>query len=154
MQKLWRSELFLATKFEYFVTKMQHHSYASVWELKDAAFNCTQPHFLIEKETMKNLWKAMEDSFIKTRNITYDRLVLFFSKKQESESWESFYGRLIEQAENCSLGDEDITLIRDTLIFNVLDFITHKSSSEKNLTAAEALEMAIHIERIHKTNQR
>ena len=46
----------------------------------------------------------MEDSFIKTRNISNDRFVFFSSKQQKGESVESFYGRLIEQAENCNLG--------------------------------------------------
>ena len=51
----------------------------------------------------------MEDSFIKVRNITYDRFVFYSCKQQKNESVENFYGRLIEQDEKCSLGSEEIT---------------------------------------------
>ena len=58
----------------------------------------------------------------KKRNMVYDRFVFFSSKQQKGEPVEIFHERLIEQAENCSLGDEEITLIRDTFILNMLDF--------------------------------
>ena len=49
----------------------------------------------------------MEDSLTKTRKITYGHFVFFSSEQQKGDSVESVYGRLIEQAENCSLGDEE-----------------------------------------------
>ena len=39
---------------------------------------------------------------------------------------QKFYGRLKEQAENCSLVDDETTPIRDTFILNMLDFDTQK----------------------------
>ena len=89
-------------------------------------FKSKHPHFQIEKEPFKELWQTMDDSFTKIRNITYDGFIFWSSKQQKGKSVESFYGRLIEQAENCSLGDEEITLIRDTFILNILDHDTHK----------------------------
>ena len=83
-------------------------------------------HFQIEKEPFKKLWRTMEESFTKIRNITYDRFVFFRSKQQKGESVESFYGRLIEQAENCSLGNEETTLIGDAFILNMRDNETQK----------------------------
>ena len=68
----------------------------------------------------------MEESFTKDRNITYDRFVFFSSKQQKGESVENFYGRLIVQAEKCSLGDEESTLIRDAFILNMMDNETRK----------------------------
>ena len=62
----------------------------------------------------------MDDSFTKVRNITYDRFVFWSSKQQKGQFVESFYGRLIEQAENYSLGDEENTLISDTIILNMI----------------------------------
>ena len=47
----------------------------------------------------------MDDSFSKIRNIRYDFFVLISSKQQKGESVERFYGRLTEQAQNCSLGN-------------------------------------------------
>ena len=63
------------------------------------------PHFQIEKEPFKELRQPMDDTFTKIKNITYDRFAFFSSKQQKGESVESFYWRLIEQAENCGLGD-------------------------------------------------
>ena len=40
-------------------------------------FRCKHPHFFIEKRPVKELWKVMEDSAIRSRNITYDGFVLF-----------------------------------------------------------------------------
>ena len=53
----------------------------------------------------------MKDSFIKALNITYERFVFFSIKQQKEESVDSFYGRLTEQAKNCSLVDEETILI-------------------------------------------
>ena len=58
----------------------------------------------------------MENSLLKSRNITYDRFVFFSFNQPKGQSVESIYGRLIGQAENCSLGNEETTLIRDTFI--------------------------------------
>ena len=48
----------------------------------------------------------MGGSVIKTRNITYDRFVSS-SEKQKGKYVQSFYGRLLDQSENCSLEDKD-----------------------------------------------
>ena len=45
-------------------------------------------------------------------------------RKEKAESVESLYEHLIEQAENCSLGIEENTLIRDTFILNMQDHDT------------------------------
>ena len=68
----------------------------------------------------------MEDSFTKVRNITYIRFVFYSCKQQKGESVESFYGRLIEQSENCSLGSDETSLIRDTFLLNMTDHETQK----------------------------
>ena len=83
-------------------------------------FKSKYPHFQIEKQPFKDLWQAMEDSFTKVRNITYDRFVFYSCKQQKGESVENFYGRLIELAENCTLVSEETTLIRDAFILNML----------------------------------
>ena len=44
-------------------------------------FKSKHPPFLIEKQPFKELWQAMEESFTKMQNITYDRFV-FYSCKQ------------------------------------------------------------------------
>ena len=88
--------------------------YLSIGTEWQRIFKSKHPHFQIEKQTFKELWQAMEDSFTKVRNITYDRFVFYSCKQQKGESVESVYGRLIEQAENCSLVSEETTLIYRT----------------------------------------
>ena len=91
------------------------------------SFKSKNPRFLIEKQPFRELWQAMEDSFTKVRNITYDCFVFYCCKQQKSGSVESFYGRLIEQTENCSLGSGETTLIRDAFILNMIDHETQMS---------------------------
>ena len=88
-------------------------------------FKSKYPHFQIQKQPFKDLSQAMDDSFTKIRNITHDRF-FFFSSQQKGVSVENFYGRLIEQEENCSLGDEETTLIRDAFILNMQDHDTQR----------------------------
>ena len=109
-------------------------------------FKSKHPHFQIEKQPFKELWQAMEDSFTKVRNITYDCFVFYSCKQQKSESVESFYGRLIEQAENCSLGSEETSLIRDTFILNMIDHETLKELLKETVEPSKALEIASQME--------
>ena len=88
----------------------------------------------------------MEDSFTKVRNITYDRFVFYSCKQQEIESVESFYRRLIEQAENCGLGNEETSLIRDAFILNIIDHETQKELLKETVEPSKALEIAIQME--------
>ena len=46
-------------------------------------FKSKHPRFQIEKEPFKELWQAMDDSFAKVRNITYDRFLLWSYKQQK-----------------------------------------------------------------------
>ena len=88
----------------------------------------------------------MEESFTKIRNVTYDQFVFFSSKQQKGESVESFYGRLMEQEESCSLGNEDITLIRDAFLLNMMDNETQKELLKETVEPTKALEVAIQME--------
>ena len=120
-------------------------------------FKSKHPHFQIEKQPFKKLWQAMEDSFTKVRNITYDRFDFYSCKQQKGESVERFYGRLIELAENCTLGSEETTLIRDAFIINMIDHETQKELLKETVEPSKALEIAIQMEmgaqNQHKINQ-
>ena len=109
-------------------------------------FKSKDSHFQIEKQPFKELWKAMEDFFTKVRNITYDRFVFYSCKQQKGESVESFYGRLIEPAKNCSPGCEETTLIRDAFILNMIDHETQKELLNEAVEPSKALEIAIQME--------
>ena len=109
-------------------------------------FKSKHSHFLIEKQAIKELWQAGEDSVTKVRNITYDRFVFYSCKQQKGEYVESFYGRPIEQAENCSLGSEETTSIRDAFILNTRDHETQKELLKETVEPSKALEIATQIE--------
>ena len=94
----------------------------------------------------KKLWRVMEDSSTKTRNVTYDRFVFFSSIQQQGESVENFYGRLTEQAADCCLGDEETTRIRDAFIVNMQDHDTQRGLLKETVSPTKALEIAIHLE--------
>ena len=57
-----------------------------------------------------------------------------------------FYGHLIEQAENCSLGDEETTFISRTFKLNMQDVDTQRERLKKTVSPTKALEVAVHIE--------
>ena len=120
-------------------------------------FKSKHPHFQIEKQPFTELWQAMEDSFTKVRNITYDRFVFYSCRQQKRESVEIFYGRLIELAENCTLGSEETTLIRDAFILNLIDHETQKELLKETVEPSKALKIAIQMEmgaqNQHKINQ-
>ena len=121
--------------------------YLSIGTEGPRIFKSKHPHFQIEKQPFRELWQAMEDSFAKVRNITYDRFVFYSCKQQKGESVErSFYGRLIELAENCTLGSEETTLIRDAFILNMIDHETQKELLKETVEPSKALEIAIQIE--------
>ena len=88
----------------------------------------------------------MDDTFTEVRNITYDRYVFWSSKQQKGEFVESFYDGLIEQAENCSLGDEETTLIWDKFILNMLDHDTQNELLKEPVSPTKALQTAIQME--------
>ena len=119
-------------------------------------FKSKYPHFQIEKQLFKDLWRAMEDSFTKVRNITYDRFVFYSYKLQKGESVESFYGRLIELAEDCTLVSEETTLIRNAFLLNMLDHETQKElwQMKETVETTKALEIAIQMEMGAQNQQR
>ena len=74
------------------------------------------PHLKMDTLTTVELWSNMESTFIHQRNITIDRYMLLTTKQSKRESIEHFFGKLMELSENCYLGDQEDTLIRDLLL--------------------------------------
>ena len=120
--------------------------YLSIGTERRRVFKSKNPPFQIEKEPFKELWRKMEESSTKIKNITSDRFVFFSSKQQKGESVESFYRRLIEQAENCSLGNEETTLIRDAFILNMRYNETQKELLKETVGPTKAPEVGIQME--------
>ena len=96
----------------------------------------------------------MEDSFTKVRNIAYDRFIFYSCKQQKGEYVENFYGRLTEQAENCSLRSEETSLIRDAFILNMIDHETQKELLKETVEPSKALEIAIQMKMAAQNKQK
>ena len=110
-----------------------------------------QPRLLIVKEPVKHFWKAMKGSFNQWHNITYYRTVFLPNNREVNLLKVSFYGRLIERVENCSLGDEETTLRRDTFFFNKLEYNKQDKLLRETGAPAKALETAIQMKLVEKT---
>ena len=76
----------------------------------------TNPHLKMDILTTVEVWNIMESTFIRQRNITFDRYMLLTTKQSKQESIEHFFGKLNEFSEDCDLGDQEDTLIRDLFI--------------------------------------
>ena len=66
-------------------------------------FKGKHPYFPIEKELMKELWRVIEDSFKKTRNIIYERFAFSHPNNKEANRLRAFYGRIAKQEEKCGI---------------------------------------------------
>ena len=78
------------------------------------------PHLKMDILTTVEHLKIMESTFVRQRNITFDRYMLLTTKQLKGESIEHFFGKLKEElSENCRLRNLEDTLIRDLFIANM-----------------------------------
>ena len=110
------------------------------------------PHLKMDILTTVELWNIMESTFIRQRNITFDRYMLLTTKQPKGESIEHFFGKLKELSENCDLGNQEDTLIRDLFIANMQDPEIQRELLRETLEPAQALRLAINME-IGQRNQ-
>ena len=104
------------------------------------------PHLKMDILTTAELWNIMEATFIRQRNITFDRYMLPTTKQSKGESIEHFFGKLKELSENCELGSQEDTLIRDLFIANMQDPEIQRKLLRETLEPAQAPRLAINIE--------
>ena len=72
--------------------------------------------------------------------------MLFTTKQSKGESFEHFSGKLKELSENCKLGSQEDTLIRDLFIANVQDPEVQRELLRETLEPPQALRLAINRE--------
>ena len=108
--------------------------------------NYKNPHIMIDTLTTVDLWKIVEEAFIRPRNITFDRHVFQITKQHRGETVEHFYGKLKELTENCDFGNKEETLIRDVFITNLMDPEIQKELLKQTVEPRQALELAINME--------
>ena len=71
------------------------------------------PHTKVENITTKQLWEELELTFIRPRNVTFDRYQLLTRRQQKGETMEQFHSALRSLAEFCQLGAFEDDLLRD-----------------------------------------
>ena len=96
-------------------------------------------HLKMDILTTVELWNIMESTFICQRNITFDGYMLLTTKQSKGESIEHFFGKLKELSENCDLGNQEDTLIRDLFIANMQDPEIQRELLKETLEPAQAL---------------
>ena len=87
---------------------------------------CENPHMMIDALSTAELWKIVEDAFIRPRKNTFDRHIFRITKRLRGEIVEPFPLNLEELSENCDFGNKEETLIRDVFITNLIDPETQK----------------------------
>ena len=97
------------------------------------------PHLEMNILTTVELWQIMENTSIRQRNITFDRYMLLTTKQSKGESIEHFFGKLKELSENCELGNQDDTFIRNLFIANMQRHKIQRELLRETLETAQRL---------------
>ena len=103
-------------------------------------------HLKMDSLTTVELRNIMEATFIRQRNITFDRYMLLTTKQLKGESIEHFFGKRKDLSKNCELGSQEDTLIRDLLIEKLQDTEIQRALLRETLEPAQALRLAINME--------
>ena len=120
--------------------------YLSIGENGHRILSCKNPHIMIDTLSTVDLWKIVEEAFIRPRNITFDRQVFLITKQLRGETIENYYCKLKELAENCDFENKEETLIRDVFITNLKDPEIQKEPLKQTVEPRQALELAINME--------
>ena len=104
------------------------------------------PHTNVENITTLQLWEELELTFIRPRNVTFDRYLLLTRRQQKRETMEQFHSALRSLAEFCQLGALEDDLLRDIFTANMTDPEIQKELLKVTLEPEKALELAISIE--------
>ena len=101
---------------------------------------------VINKKTTIELWKLLELSFFKPRNIMFDRNSFFSREQDKGETFEQYYSILKELAQNCNFANCEETVIRDVFIINIPDSRIQLYLLRETQDPSTALQTAINLE--------
>ena len=101
------------------------------------------PHTNVENITTLQLWEELELTFIRPRNVTFDRYLLLTRRQQTGETTEQFHSDLRSLAEFCQLGALEDDLLRDIFTAKMTDPEIQKELLKVTLEPEKALELAI-----------
>ena len=101
------------------------------------------PHTNVETKSTQNIWEELEITFIRPRNVTFDRCLLLTRRQQRGETMEQFHSALRSLAEHRQLGHLEYELLRDLFTANMIDTEIQKELLKVTLSPEKALEVAI-----------
>ena len=104
------------------------------------------PHTSVETKTTKEIWEELKLTFIRPRNVTFDRYLLLTRQQQREETIEQFHSALRSLAEHCQLGALEEELLRDIFTANMTDHEIQRELLKVTLSPERTLEVAIGIE--------
>ena len=104
------------------------------------------PHTNVENKTTQEIWEELEVTFIRPRNVTFDRYLLLTRKQQRGETMEQFHSALRALAEQRQLAHLEDELLRDIFTANMIDQEIQNELLKTTLTPEKALELAVSIE--------
>ena len=96
----------------------------------------------------------MDIAFIRPRNITFDRYVLFSRKQQKGEKVEQWDSILKELAENCDFENREEVIIRDVFITKMFDDDIMRELLRDTVDPGRALSIAVNMEMGYQNQQR
>ena len=104
------------------------------------------PHLKMDILKTVELWNIMESTFIRQRNIVFDKYMLLTTKQSKREPIEHFFGQLKELSENFDLGNQEDTLIRELFIAYMQDPQIQRELLRETLEPPQAVRLAINVE--------
>ena len=104
------------------------------------------PHLKMDTLTTVELWKIMEDTFIRRRNNTFDRYTLFITQQSNGQLTEHFFAKINKVSENCELVNQEIKMIIDLFIAHMQDSEIQKELLKETIEPSHVLRLAIKIE--------
>ena len=105
------------------------------------------PHTNVETKTTMELWDELEQTFIRPRNVTFDRYLLLTRKQHREETMEQFHSALRSLEEHCQLVDLEDELLRDKFTANMI----HQEKLKEMLKTTLTPERSPRTSRKHRT---
>ena len=107
-------------------------------------FSQKNPRVKILAITFSEFWNLLDAAFNKPPNTTFERYKLLNRKQEHRESYEQFWGALMDLASMCNIKESDeAEWIRDIFIYNMKNTDTQRKLLSATVNPSEALNQAL-----------
>ena len=113
------------------------------WNGRQTALTQKFRHDNIYGLSTLKVWEMMEIDFIRPKNITFVRYLIFSSEQKKGETLEQFYNIFKELVENCDCESREEVIIRNILITNMLDDDIQRELFRDTVDPERALSIAV-----------